>query len=245
MTASFENTQRQLADYLREPETRKPVEGVESRRLKIYEDLIFKNIEGFLSGGFPILKSLYSEDEWLQLVRLFIVNHQAHTPYFLKISEEFLQFLQEQFEPRDCDPGFMLELAHYEWVELALDVSTESFPDGRETDNLLEEKPTVSPLAWTLSYQYPVHRLGPEFRPDTPPELPTFLIVYRNRDDRVSFMESNAMTVRLLSLLGEGDCTGREALLQLAEESQHPDPQTLVQMGAELLANLKSSQIII
>ena len=61
----------------------------------------------------------------------------------------------------------MLELAHYEWVELALDVSTLEIPsDVALTGDALDEHPVVSPTAWRLSYQYPVHKIGPHYQPN-------------------------------------------------------------------------------
>lgn len=248
MTASFIQTQQQFANHLRDPEMNPAPADVEPRRMKIYENLIFKNIEGFLSGGFPILRSLYEEQDWLQLVRDFIIQHESHSPYFLEISQEFLKFLQEEYRPRDGDPAFMLELAHYEWVELALDVSEEELPvSGEEvlTQDLLKQCPKVSPLAWALSYQYPVHQIGPQFRPEQPPEQPTFLLVYRDRQDKVQFMASNALTVRLLNLLeADEEMTGEQVLLQLAQEMAHPDPQALTKMGHELLVKLQKCDII-
>jgi hypothetical protein len=44
----------------------------------------------------------------------------------------------------------MLQLAHYEWVELALDVSTLDFPEVRQEGDLLESRPVISPLAWVM-----------------------------------------------------------------------------------------------
>lgn len=126
--ASFIETQKILADHLRDPVANSAPANIEDRRLNIYRDLIFKNIESFISGGFPILRSLYSEDDWHQLVRSFIRTHHSDSPYFLEVSQEFLRYLQEEHQRTDSDPAFMLELAHYEWVELALDVSEESIP---------------------------------------------------------------------------------------------------------------------
>ncbi len=241
---SFVDTQRQFAAHLRDPQTNPPPEGIERRRLAIYQDLVFNNIASFLSSGFPVLRSLYDDEAWITLVRKFIVQHQAETPYFLEISEEFLRFLQESYAPTEQDPPFMLELAHYEWVELALDVSEEVFPSQLPTLDVLKDVPAVSPLVWRLSYQYPVHLLGPEFQPCEPPEAPTFLLVYRNRNDEVRFMESNALTIRLLNLLEQG-LSGRSALLKLAHEMQHPDPEALVIMGHELLLKLHACEILI
>jgi len=246
----FEKTQREFSQHLREPDQplSEVLQTIEPRRIKIYEDLIFKNIEGFISGGFPVLRQLYSDDDWASLVRNFIVKHECHSPYFLKISEEFLSYLQHEHVAESHDPAFMLELAHYEWVELALDVSEETLPvTGEEllTVDLLEGLPLSSPLAWTLSYQFPVHLIGPDYQPSSAPEQPTYLLVYRNRSDEVHFMESNALTVRLLQLLSiQEHASGRALLMQLGEESQFPDLEAFISMGCELLLKLQSRDII-
>ena len=146
---SLRDSQLEMARFLRNPDTAPAPEGIEPRRLKIYQDLIYNNIEGFISGGFPVLRTLYTDDAWNELVRKFIDGHSCHTPYFLEISQEFLNFLMNDYELRDCDPPFMAELAHYEWVELALDVSQEEIDsDALDVDaDPLECVPVLSPVA--------------------------------------------------------------------------------------------------
>lgn len=249
----FQTVQRELTQFIRDPDNNPQPADIETRRLTIYKNLFFKNIEGFIAGAFPVLKSIYldreeGEQQWQQLVRDFMVTHQCHSPYFLEISEEFLNYLQEEREPAPQDPGFMLELAHYEWVELALGVSDEDFnsipadPNG----DLLSQHPVVSPLAWSLAYSYPVHKIGTAFLPEQPPEQPTYLVVYRARDMQIKFMETNAVTARLLDLLSSDQrYTGEQALTQIAEEMQHPDPQQLISHGQALLNELLATHIIL
>ena len=81
------DSQLTMARYLRDPAGNPPPEGVEERRLKVYEDLVYNNIEGFISGGFPVLRSLYADADWHGLVRLFIDQHRCRSPYFLEISQ--------------------------------------------------------------------------------------------------------------------------------------------------------------
>ncbi len=242
----FQQSQLTMTAHLRNPELNAGPADVEDRRLGIYRELIYNNIEGFIDSGFPILRELTADDHWHRMIRDFIARHESHSPYFLEITQEFLRYLQEERGAVPGDPAFMLELAHYEWVELALDVSEEQFPQGLDRDgDLLEGQPVVSPLAWSLSYHWPVHRIGPEFQPQEAGEAPTFLVVYRNRQDEVQFMESNAVTVRLLQLMSaEPAQTGRELLAQIAEELQHPEPEALVRMGHDLLRDLLESDVI-
>lgn len=105
-------------------------------------------------------------------------------------------------------------------------------------------RPVVSPLAWRLSYQYPVHLIGATYRPKTPPASPTFLIVYRNRSQQVHFLATNAVTVRLLQVLEEGNLSGREALLKIAEEMQQPDATVILEKGYDTLVQLRELEIL-
>jgi hypothetical protein len=241
-SGQLRDAQLHMARYLRNPEAEPPPAGIESRRLKIYLDLVYNNIEGFISGGFPVLRSLFDDDQWHDLVRHFIEGHRCHTPYFLEISQEFLNFLMEGYSARDCDPSFMAELAHYEWVELALDVSEEQLEAPDKLDPL-SSVPVISPLAWLLSYQFPVQRIGAAYRPDSSGE-PTYLVVYRNRQDAVKFMELNAATARLLERVRDNtEFSGTQLLEQLAAELGM-EAGAVIGFGSELLQQFVELSII-
>ncbi len=242
--SAFQDSQLTMARYLRDPQQQPAPAGVEPRRLQIYQDLVYNNIEGFISGGFPVLRSLYEDADWHQLVRTFIHQHRCHTPYFLEISQEFLQFLMQDYSHRDCDPPFMAELAHYEWVEIALDVSQEELPEAVTVDDMLAAVPRLSPLAWLLSYQFPVHRIGPGFRPAVAEEEPTYLVVYRDREDKVRFMELNAATARLVELIRDNStATAGELLADLAVELGMAE-ESMLAFGGEQLEQLFEQSVV-
>ncbi len=245
--ADLKTLQQRFTDHVRNPGEVSAPEGIEGRRIKIYNDLIYNNIEGFLSGGFPVLQSLYREEDWHRLVRDFIVNYRCASPYFLEISQEFLNYLMNNRRPSPVDPPFALELAHYEWVELALDVSTEVFPEEGVDPcaDPVEGIPVISPLAMNLQYRYPVHEIGPGLEPDQPPSQPTFLVVYRNREEQVRFLESNAATARLLELVAaNSERTGRQLLEQLAEEMNAESVTSVVDFGARMLTEFLDQDIL-
>jgi hypothetical protein len=244
----FQAVQREMTEFLRKPNSCAGPAGVEQRRLDIYRELIYNNIESFLVTGFPVLHSLYASDDWHALVRDFLASHQCQSPYFSEISEEFLAYLQVERGVVEGDPPFLLELAHYEWVELALDIAPEVLSDIPVSVNadLLEQRPLLSPLAWPLVYRFPVHHIGAAFQPEAPAETPSYLVVYRNRDDDVQFMEINAITFRLLQLLqDEASQSGAAALEQVGREIRHPEPEALRQFGKGLLNELREASIIL
>ena len=121
----FIEVQQQFMDYIRDPSLPLP-EGIEPRRMKIYRELFFNNIAGFVSSAFPVLKSVYEDDQWQALVQQFFVSHDCKTPIFVEIAGEFLAFLQHEYQMTEDDPVFMLQLAHYEWLELCVAVAPDT-----------------------------------------------------------------------------------------------------------------------
>lgn len=249
MTAiSFKEHQYSFTAHIRDPENIKAPEGIEDRRMGIYRELFYNNVEGFISGGFPVIRSIYNDENWHKMVRDFFANHKSKTPYFLEISQEFLAYLQNEREAHAEDPAGLLELAHYEWVELALHVSDETIDIASIEPNgdLLDAHPVLSALAWPLAYQFPVHKMGPEYLPDEVPEQPTYLVVYRNRNDKVKFMEINPVTARLINLLQEDETlSGRSAIEQITQEMNHPNPEVVLKGGLDALQDLQRLGIIL
>lgn len=240
----FQKTQLAFAKHLRAPDQYPAPAEMEDRRMGIYRELIYNNIENFIANVFPVLRSLLTNEHWHSMVRDFIHRHNCKTPYFLEISEEFLQYLVQGRGLCDCDPAFLVELAHYEWIELALDVSESSIPAASAyPDEPLLSRPVVSPLAICLSYQYPVHKISSHYQPLQPE--PTQLVVYRNREDKVRFMASNSTTHRLLYLLQTNSHANLSDQLQLiAQELQHSQPESLFNEGISLINDLFKLDII-
>ena len=244
----FQRKQYEFAAHIRDPDNNPAPGNIEDRRMAIYRELFFNNLFKLLSSTFPVLKKLHSDEKWRSMVRQFMVAHHAQTPYFLQIPREFLAFLENEYEPGDDDYPFLLELAHYEWAELALTVSEESnedLPVDRAGD-LLDGVPVKSRLAWPLAYRYAVHRISETYHPTEPGEQPTFLVIYRNDAGDLGFMELNPVTARLLELIADNtNRSGRDLLLSLADEISYPDPNALVEHGAVAMKEMLDAEIIL
>jgi len=244
----FQQKQYAFAAHIRDPENNPAPSGVEDRRMAIYRELFFNNLHSLLGSTFPVFKKLHKPDKFRSLIRAFMVQHEAQTPYFLEVPLEFLTFLQDEYELQDDDFPFLIELAHYEWVELALSVSEEVNdtikvdPDG----DLLQGIPVRSVLAWTYAYQYPVHRISKDYQPTKPGEALTFLVVCRKANDDMDFLELNPVTARLLELIDANEQdSGRELLLKLADEINYPDVEALLQHGAESMQQMRQTEILL
>ncbi|MGY1457468.1 MULTISPECIES: HvfC family RiPP maturation protein [unclassified Luteimonas] len=231
--------------HIRDPARHPPPPGIDPRRMQVYRDLFFNNVSRLLAGNFPVIRRIRG-DGWPALVREFYRDHGCRTPLFPELPREFLRWLEDSggHEP------WLPELAHYEWIELALqvsearvdDIAHDPLPatdvnDGRDAiTKLLAGRPLLSPLAWPLAYAWPVHCIGPDCLPDTLPASPTLLLLHRGEDGRVHFHAPSPLAWRLLQRLDEApELSGRAQLEALATEAGAVPDAGFVEQGVAML----------
>jgi hypothetical protein len=247
MAEGLREQQFRLAAHIRDPQRQAPPPGIEDRRLAVYRELFFNNLDGLLSGNFPVLRRLLGEDGFRRLVRGFMVEHRARTPLFPELGREFLRYLESRADTHRDDPPWLQELAHYEWVELALEISDAAIDaSGSDADgDLLAGAPLLSPLAWPLAYRWPVHRLAIDYQPASPPEAMTFLLVLRDAARQVRFHEISALSFRLLQRIEDApSLSGREQLLALAGEAD-ARPDGFIPQGLAMLESFRDSGVLL
>lgn len=245
MNVDFKAKQREFSAYIRDPYHNPVPADVKESRIAMYRELFFNNIDTFLSSNFPVLRKILDDQQWFELAQDFFARHQCKTPYFTEIPEEFLQFLQHERSNAN-DLPFLLELAHYEWVEMALSIAREESSVAHQgRDLLLEQSIQVSPLAWPLVYRYPVHKISPTFLPVEAPAALTFLIVYRDPHDDVLFLEITPMTYRLLEIIQQHEpLLTQDYLTQLADEFPNTSREIITAGGLQILNALHEKTII-
>jgi hypothetical protein len=245
-TRKFTAVQYAFARHIRDPEHTAAPADVEARRMAIYCELFYNNVQSFIANSYPVLRKITPDERWHAMVRDYFNRHKARTPLFPKMPQEFLRYLEHERDARD-DPPFLAELAHYEWMELAMSIDPREINgEGIDADgDLLEGVPVASPLASLLCYRYPVHRISPGYQPLTPPDQPTWIVVYRDRHYQVGFIELNLVAARLLELIQAGSgASGRKLLVQIAGELGHPDPDEVISGGLEIMQNLHRKDIL-
>ena len=250
----FVDVQRAFAAHIRNPELNPPPADVEPRRMRVYVDLFHRNIQTFLTNGFPTAKAVLGTARWNDLVRGFIHRHGSETPYFLDIGQEFMTFLAHAAQqPAGADvaraldlPDWFLELCHYEWVKRSLRTAVPDIPaEGIDPDGDLLARPVVvSPLIRPLCYGYRVHEIVGERAAQEPAAGPAWLIACRRRDDTVTVIKSNALTHRLVDILAP-EITGNEALATLSAENPGIDKGRLHREGAPTLERLRDAEVLL
>lgn len=251
MSAEPENLralQFTFAAHIRDPaHAPRPVD-VEPRRMAIYTELFFNNVESLLAANFPVIRSLHDTDAWRALVRDFFREHRSHTPLFPEIGSEFIRHLEERAERGLDDPPFLIELAHYEFSELSLAFDENDIADVERDPqgDMLEGIPVVSPTLRVLAYRFPVHRINAAFRPDTPDAQPVLLLLVRDRNDDVHFHEIDPLSALLIEhLQGNQDCSGRACVVAMLDGIERGGDGALLASGLAILERLRERDAVL
>ena len=242
MMPAFQSFQHAFGAHLRDPRRVARPQGLPARRTGVYAELVFNNLCGFVDACFPVSRQLLGETRWRRLCRLFLRQRPLLTPWFRDIPGEFARFLGEVAATRKM-PAWLPDLAHYEWAELAVDIMETPSPVHDPAGDLMTRPVIVNPALLARTYAWPVHRIGPDWRPRKP--VPTSLVVYRDRADVVRFCEINALTARLLDLLVAEPTTGRDALARLAVDNGLAETDDFRHFGRGVLESLRGQGILL
>lgn len=221
---AFQRMQYEFASWIRKPDPEKTPRNIERRRMNIYRELFYNNVAAFVENAFPVARETLGQEVWKPLVEKFFAEHLAQSPYFREIPLEFMTWLQQNPKTTEKLPPWLMELLHYEWLEL--EISTR---DGDWHEGFAEKEPDpdsflkLSPFYEMAAYQFPVHEISADNQPEQPPETPTLLAVYRRRDHKVRFMALAPQVALFLQTLSENpDNTPREALKTVEQQTGQP-----------------------
>ena len=249
MNDTLGNIQTRFTQYLRDPIALAVPTDLPAERMQIYQDLVFRNLENLLASSFPVVKNVTESDHWGALIRGFIRDYRATTPHFPLLPQEFLSYLQGLYQKNDSifdRYPFIWELAHYEWVEL--DVQIAETPD---LPHVMEPMPINGALelntsAHILAYTWPVHQIGPEFRPNTPPQTPTFLAVFQNAKADCEFMSLTPLAALLLENIELNDaCSVADHVALLEQQYDMPSPHSLFDDTVNLVERMRTKGLVL
>lgn len=241
---AFQRAQFAFTAHIRAPAQFNCPSDVEERRMAIYRELFFNNVCNFLDSGFPILRSMIDDQDWKNLAHDFFARHISHSPFFTDISTEFVQYLASE-KPAELAPTwpFLTELAHYEWMELVAMIADAELPAKVMPADWTTTPLQLSPLAWPLAYNFPVHKIGPEFIPQT--AEPTTLVIYRNGQDQVQFLALSGMTYQLLQCISEQALNLKQIAQMIQQQQAHLSIEQLQQGMLPVLTDFIEREIVI
>jgi hypothetical protein len=235
----FQKYQLAFTSHLRDPKMHAKPADVMDAQIAVYQAIVLNNIFGLVSSCFPVCRQIMGKSTWLKLIKEFLATHQARTPLFREIPQEFLKFLAN----KENFPIYFQQLAHYEWVELAINMQVVLPPELSPFTDVKSEIPVLAAAHRLLEYDFPVHKISKKNNIKNAEK--TYFLVFRNNDLKVKFIELNQMTYILLKIILENNFTGEQALRSLAEDMQSPSKDELIGFGLSTLQELVKQQAII
>lgn len=192
--------------------------GARFENLAVYQHLVFSNIDGLLTGNFPIIHQLLGDKRWHNLVENFIQSHQSATPYFSQIAQEFVTFLSQH--PLEELPRFLAELADYEYAETRVFIAQENESDNNTPHAICENSfITLKSSVLLKKYDYTVQLISDESIDISSITKPTFILLSRDNDNKVRFLECNTLTFSLLELLRINDASSLSEVVEVLFDS--------------------------
>lgn len=244
---SFQAYQRAFTQHIRNPSTNAIPSNVPAKRMAIYTEIVYNNIESVVAACFPVSKGLLGTKKWQGLVRGFMANYQASSPIFREIPKQFLDYLastQIKASSQPKLPVFLTSLMHYEWVELALSVM-DVRAELTAPKDVLRDSIMLNPAHFLLQYDFPVHKISVNYQPKKSEKIPTHLLVYRDASYLIQFMELNPITSQLITLMQNNASSGEQVLRKLAADHPQVAPEIILQFGAQTLEELSEKGVIV
>ena len=229
----FISLQRAFTRHLRDP-ANVPAPPLPEPRLAVYRNAVFLNIERFMRDNFPRVAAAFEPEAWTALVRDYLIRHRSDTPLFVELLQEFLHYLAHEREGAE-DPPWLLEVAHFDWLENAIAADERVVPPRQAGPiELLDTPLQLNPVHQMVRYRFPVQAIGVDYRPQEAPLQPTLLLAFRDLDEEFAVLDLNAVAVQLFEGVREGR-TARLVMMDIAARLGHPDPDQVLAGGLALL----------
>ncbi|MDI1309769.1 MAG: putative DNA-binding domain-containing protein [Methylotenera sp.] len=243
---SFQHYQLAFTSHIRDPLNQPRPKNVKANGMDVYKEIVFNNLFESVSACFPVAQKVIGKRGWHKLIRGFFSDHSSATPIFRKIPEEFLAYLSKvNAVTPESFPVYLISLCHYEWVELLVSTMKEEI-DQRNINaigDLRLSQPAFAQTMQLLNYEYAVQKISPRYKPKD--KVNSQLLVFRNTNFEVKFIELNTITYRLIELLKQDKLNCEQALTVLAREMNPAETESIIQFGLDILEDLRSQGVIL
>lgn len=176
------------------------IAGTRQDRLHNYRRLIYTIYWEALADAYPIAKSILKEEDWNSLVDDFISNNSCQEPQLFRMPLALIDFVAKNNYSEKLNLPYLIDLLRFEWVEIEVhamkDVPEELF---NITGDLSSGKCVINPYLRIVKLEYPIHKLKTD--DITLLKGSYFLLVYRQDNGTVQYLELNAFTANLIEQL--------------------------------------------
>ena len=237
-----ETIQHQLADYCKSNQNEE-IPGIKKDRLHHYRRLIYNIIDDAIESAYPITRSILSDEQWKEIIDAFITDHKCHHPQLFRMPGEIIEFVKlKQFDKKFNIP-YLIDTLNFEWVEVEIhSMQDVKIPEIKITNDLLNSVLYFSPYFQLLNLSYPIHKLKDVDITDYKGEY--FILVYREDNGTVQYVELTVLTHYLLSKLSTERTSLKSLLNPIFEELGNINKDEWHEKGVAFLKEMYSIGIV-
>ncbi|AUX45855.1 hypothetical protein SOCE26_073510 [Sorangium cellulosum] len=211
------------------------------KRLLLYRSLVRSGLTSAIRNEIPRtaarLGALFEA-----YVSRFLAEELPRSPYLRDVAFEFVAFAAPRWAADPEVPSYLADLARH---ELAAFVAACAEPEGAAAgapgsgDELsLDRGARFQRAATLVRYEHAVHRLqGGEAARDVPAREPVSLLVYRDAEHEVRYLELTPLAAEILGRLLEGE-TLRDAVVAGCAALGRPVDGPVLESTAAFLSDL-------
>jgi hypothetical protein len=209
----------------------------EWQRLGVYRRLmrhnLFEAIEIAIPRVVARLGSVFGE-----YFDRFLAERGPRTHYLRDVTRELLDFCEPLWRDDPRVSSYMLDLARHENAQIEIGAMQTRPPDNVPTELTLEQPVVFIEAARLMRYGHAVHRLSDSLDDRSEPsQQPTAILVYRNPEHEVRYLELTPLAAAILERLLAGEALGAAITSACAASGSALDA-SVIEGTARLLADL-------
>ncbi|HJV90415.1 MAG TPA: putative DNA-binding domain-containing protein [Holophagaceae bacterium] len=179
-------------------------------RLAVYRELVQFALTDPVEDCYPITRALLeSEGVWKACLGAFLESRAIQSPYYRDVAPTFLTWLLDSGWGADRWP-YLVPLAHWEHLELELLRHPDDQPP-EDLGNAPSLEGAVLPAGTLRNLTYPWHVEEATEAEPLPPEGPSHLLAWRDREGAFRSLELSPTASALLARWLAGDPLGPAA----------------------------------
>ncbi|MGK4002850.1 putative DNA-binding domain-containing protein [Sorangium sp. So ce1036] len=223
-------------------------------RLLLYRRLVRRGLTGAIRAEIPRTAARLGARFEADVARFF-EEELPRSRYLRDVAFEFVAFAAPRWAEDPDVPSYLADLARHELVALAVACAE---PDGAETvtpsasgsgasgeELSLDRGARFQRAATLVRHEHAVHRLSAdEAARDVPVREPVSLLVYRDAEHEVRFLELTPLAAEILGRLLAGEALG-EAVIAGCAALEHPVDGPVLESTAALLGDLAERGVLL
>ncbi len=220
------------------------LQGVLSKQVLVYKDLMGTALEQTLLNAFPIARNLLKDSLWQELITTFLGSY-PHSPYFWLLPKGLSFFVRENGWNEKTGIPYLSELIDLEWMEIEVYMlPLQNFEGYYLQGDLMQDVLFINPDHRLAKYTYPVFAPSSLEKNSNPGRYD--VLCFRSPKTReIRLMSLSPFYRQVMDLITIQDCTGKEAMQKAAGAFGIFLRPKIYEEGREFFQSLLSQEAIL